>query len=485
MPAGYSDFAGLYEAVTGRVKRVKAEELARAIEGVLGKVLGEGVRVSGLSRMAGGASRETWSFTASPPGSVPIRLVLRRDPSGSLVPGVAREGAVLEAARIAGVPVPKVLVTSADGAAAASAAPSVLEGTSFVVMELVDGETIPRRILRDEKLEPARRVLASQCGQILASIHRIDLAALTDLASGDVLEQTRQLSDWLGEPHPAFELGFEKLAESRPASGDPVLVHGDFRNGNLVVCPEGIRAVLDWELAHVGDPLEDLGWLCAKAWRFGALLPVGGFGTYEELIAAYEAAGGRHVEREDLAWWEALAALRWGVFCVLQAHMHRSGRTRSVELAAIGRRVCEQEWDVLDLIGAPRAPEASPLGGGQGERSGWEPHDAPTAVELLRAVQDFLEGDVTSSTEGRVRFHAKVAANVLGIVARELACGEAGELGHRAELARLGVRSDAELAAAIRSGELDGRMGEVMEVVRATVAAKLAVANPELLRSQL
>ncbi len=94
------------------------------------------------------------------------------------------------------------------------------------------------------------------------------------------LDQYRTLLDTFGEPHPAFELGLRWLADRVPdAPPEPELVHGDYRNGNFIVGPEGIRAVLDWELAHLGDCIEDLGWLCVKSWRFG--VPdklVGGFG---------------------------------------------------------------------------------------------------------------------------------------------------------------------------------------------------------------
>jgi aminoglycoside phosphotransferase (APT) family kinase protein len=127
-------------------------------------------------------------------------------------------------------------------------------------------------------------------------------------------------------------------------------VHGDFRNGNLIVGPDGIRAVLDWELAHLGDPLEDLGWLCVKAWRFGSPLPVGGFGTYDDLIQAYEKASGAAVDRAALRWWEMFGVFKWAVICVLQAQRHLTGGQRSVELAALGRRVAENEWDLLQML---------------------------------------------------------------------------------------------------------------------------------------
>ncbi|MFC7586736.1 phosphotransferase family protein [Nonomuraea antimicrobica] len=122
----------------------------------------------------------------------------------------------------------------------------------------------------------------------------------------------REALDALGEPHPVFELTLRRLAATRPPGRRHTVVHGDFRNGNLIVGPEGIRAVLDWELAHSGDPLEDLGWLCVKAWRFGERLPVGGFGAYDELLHAYEEAGGQAVDREALRWWETFGVLKWG-----------------------------------------------------------------------------------------------------------------------------------------------------------------------------
>ena len=154
----------------------------------------------------------------------------------------------------------------------------------------------------------------------------------------------------MGQPHPAFELGLRWLARTRPAPSVPSVVHGDFRNGNLIVGPEGIRAVIDWELAHLGDPLEDLGWLCVKAWRFGATPPVGGFGTVDQLVSAYEEAGGVAVDGAALRWWQVLGTLRWGIICIVQALTHTTGTVRSVELAAIGRRVCEVEWDLLELL---------------------------------------------------------------------------------------------------------------------------------------
>lgn len=284
-----------------------------------------GAPVENVRRLSGGASRETWSFDCAGRG-----LILRRDPPGAEKGAMAIEARLLRAAAHAGVPVPEVV--AADPA--------------FIVMTRVDGETIPRKVLR----LPVDG-LAAQCGTTLAALHRIPVEDFADLPLTDPVAEWRGHLHAMGEPHPAFELGLLWLDANRPPPCGEVVVHGDFRNGNLLVGADGLRAVLDWELAHRGDPLEDLGWLCVKAWRFGVVdKPVGGFGDYDELITSYEAAGGCAVDRDALMWWQAFGTLKWGVMCIIQAALHTSGAVRSVELAAIGRRVCENEWDLLELL---------------------------------------------------------------------------------------------------------------------------------------
>ena len=132
-----------------------------------------------------------------------------------------------------------------------------------------------------------------------------------------------------------------------------MLVHGDFRTGNYLADESGVTAILDWEGAHLGDPVEDLGWLCVKSWRFGSIdKPAGGFGSREELWAAYERAGGTKVEAARAHWWEVLGTARWGIICHQQAWRHLSGAVKSMELASIGRRAVETEVDLLQLLKA-------------------------------------------------------------------------------------------------------------------------------------
>ncbi|GIU87193.1 MAG: tyrosine protein kinase:aminoglycoside phosphotransferase [Acidimicrobiia bacterium] len=317
-----------------------------ALAAVASRAIGAEVTIEAIRRLSGGASRETWAFDACTPAGGRHGLVLRRDPSRHAgASDRSTEYRLLAAAGAAGVPVPRVraLLEPADGL-----------GSGFL-MDRVEGETIPRRILRDDAFAAARPVLARQCGAIAAAIHAVPAGSLPPLpvqdAAGQVA-QYRALLDGFGEPHPAFELGLRWLADHAPPPPErPALVHGDFRNGNLVVGPDGVRAVLDWELAHLGDPVEDLGWLCVRSWRFGnTARVVGGFGDLDDLLDAYAAAGGGAVDAEHVRYWVALGTLKWGVICIAQAFTHLSGTVRSVELATLGRRVAETEWDLLDVL---------------------------------------------------------------------------------------------------------------------------------------
>jgi len=224
------------------------------------------------------------------------------------------------------------------------------------VMGFVEGETLGGRIARGESLAETRKFLARQCGEVLARLHTLDPADFPTLRRTTPAEQLAQYEEiyragaW---PRPVFELAFRWLAERCPPPPEhPRLVHGDFRNGNLMIGPEGVRAVLDWEIAHVADPMEDLGWICVGSWRFGVdALPVGGFGLREDLWAGYEAAGGPPVRREHALWWETFGSLRWGVMCAGMAAAFRTVDP-NIERAVIARRASETEIDLMRLIAA-------------------------------------------------------------------------------------------------------------------------------------
>lgn len=303
------------------------DELAGALASVLGAT-----EVRDVTRLSGGASRETFRFVADG-----RPLILQRQRSGD-IRDMTVEAAVVRAAFEAGVPVPELLASSGDASAL---------GAAYMILTAVEGETIARKILRDEQFAHARDVLPAQLGRALAQLHTIAPAAVPGLLAQDQVHQYRHLLDLYGEPHPTFELAFRWLEANRPAPTTATLVHGDFRLGNVMVGEDGLRAVLDWELAHVGDPMEDLGWLCAKAWRFGSRKPVAGVGEYQQLFDAYAEASGIPVDPEVVRWWEVLGTLKWGIMCISQATSHTSGAVRSHELAAIGRRVCENEHDLF------------------------------------------------------------------------------------------------------------------------------------------
>jgi aminoglycoside phosphotransferase (APT) family kinase protein len=330
-----------------------SDELRERLERFLTEQVGEAVRAEGLRKLAGGASCEIWSLDALH-GETRLPLVLRRDPGGSMQTQRRAEFGVQELAHAAGVPVPRPYWL---------ADPEAL-GAPAYLMARVEGETLARRLLRDEAFAPARAAMTGQLGAILARIHALDpaapgLAALPAPPPGESpalaeLDRYEQLFRGIApEPHPAFELAFRWLRARLPDGARRALVHGDYRIGNVIFGPEGVRAILDWELAHIGDPAEDLGWLCVRAWRFGSDdLPVGGIGTRAELAAAYEGAGGAPVDPARVRFWEVFGNLKWAVICIAQARTHLDGLRHSVELASLGRRTAETEWELLELIEA-------------------------------------------------------------------------------------------------------------------------------------
>jgi len=317
-----------------------AKELAASLPTVLAPALGRFTAIDNLRQLTGGASRTTWAFEAVT-ADARRSLILRTGPADDVHASMELEARAQAAAAAAGTPVPRILV--------ADDSPAAL-GNPFLICDEIKGETIVRRIHR--RLDDWERVsVLRQCAHALAAIHRAD-ARDPDLTCEDPLLEWRERLDAMGDTTATFELGFRWLAGNQPPPTDLVLVHGDYRMGNLIVDGAELAAVLDWELVHVGEAYEDLAWFCIRAWRFGAPAArgAGGLGSIESFLRAYEEASGVAVDRAAFRWWMALATLRWGVICRHQAERHLSRQARSVELAAIGRRVCETEWDLLDLL---------------------------------------------------------------------------------------------------------------------------------------
>ena len=326
------------------------ELLQQKLETIFSREFNSPVQLENLTSLSGGASAETWLFDVRSSGQI-FKLILRSSSTGDVAFGAGidknTEAHLQQAAFEAGVPVARVIyVLKPDDAI----------GMGYI-MERHEGETIARKILRDEKFAPARLIMAKQCGEILASIHRIELDKLPKLPNQSAVPQVKQMKalyQSFKEPVPVFDLALQWLEDHLPEEKTLALVHGDFRNGNFIVNEKGICTVLDWELSHLGDPMEDLGWLCVNSWRFGEIdKPVGGFGLREDLYQSYQQASGQKVNPHSVKFWEVFGTFKWGVICLYQTFAHLNKQIRSVERAAIGRRVSETEIDLLRLI-APR-----------------------------------------------------------------------------------------------------------------------------------
>lgn len=307
-------------------------------------------RIEALTRLSGGASQELWAFDTIGTDGTRTGMILRRVPGGerpedrTTAVTLPTEAALQNAASAAGVPVPDIIHVCASGDGLGEA----------YIMGRLQGETIARRILRDEAFAEVRPALARACGEALARIHRLAPSALPPLQTSGPLEQLDQyetLYHSYGARRPVLDLAISWLRRHAPEPRGPVPVHGDFRLGNLMVDQNGLAGVLDWELAHIGDPREDIAWACINAWRFGVSENrVGGFGQLEDLLSAYAEAGGDPIAPAEIDWFEMLGSLKWGIMCMTMYDIYRSGGDPSVERAAIGRRVSENEIDLINLL---------------------------------------------------------------------------------------------------------------------------------------
>lgn len=432
-------------------------ELREALTARLSAIRGAACEIVALHPVTMGASKQIWQLTLA--GGE--RLVLRAEPpEGGNAAGMAMEAEVLRAAHAAGVPVPEV-IDSGDGTHGL--------GAAFVIMSHVDGETLPRRIVEDDHIARRRSSFTRELGAAIAGIHAIPRLGLASVREIDDVAAYRAATD-TGPGSPAFELGWRWLEENRPRTRPRVLVHGDVRIGNVMVDDGHLVAILDWELCHVGDPLEDLGWVCTKAWRFGSPLAVGGIGEIDDLLDGYASVAGWRPTARELLWWSLFGSIRWGAMCRRQALRHLSGAEPSLELALIGRRVCENELDVLIALGHYE-PGTTAAARADADDSPKQVFGEPSAAQLLEAAS----GELRESRAYRDR----LLMSALGTVERELRTGPALAATLQDALGRAGHGSETELAAAIRAGaELTPA---VLDAVRAGVIARLSVWNPRYL----
>jgi aminoglycoside phosphotransferase (APT) family kinase protein len=437
-------------------------------------------QLQSVDRLSGGASQETYRVVIDTQDG-PHAFALRRTPGGypspraPAAPGLETEARLMQAAAAAGVPVPAVpyIFAPDDGL-----------GPAFL-MEWRDGETLGARVARAPEFETARDSLAFECGRILARIHGIDLAAagleplLDPITPEAFVRQTWERYQAFGTPQPMIDYTARWLLDHLPLEHRMTLVHNDFRNGNLMVDPaRGVVAVLDWEMAHIGDPMRDLGWICTSSWRFGRPeRPVGGFGSYDELIRGYESVTGTPVDPAHVRFWEIFGSFWWAVGCLTMANLYRHGPDGSVERAAIGRRSSECQVDCANLLipGPVTLVSVAPT----------DDLTVPRADELVQSVRNYLRNDVMTATQGRASFLARVGANSLDIVARELTYGASARAEELAGLQRLfGATADLttlrwRLVRGLRDGSIALDRHGLAEHLRHTVANQVAIDQPK------
>jgi aminoglycoside phosphotransferase (APT) family kinase protein len=447
------------------------DELGRALE----------AQVERAVLLAGGASKEAWAVDTEDGRE----LLVRRAGGGVIHEGTLSlrdEFEVLRVARETEVLVPEPISYLGE-----------LAGREAFAMARVRGETIGRRIVQRPELAAAREALPLQMAEQLARIHAIPGERVSMLVDDDPIERFYRELDLVAEPHPAIELGLRWVRERLPHGREHVVVHGDFRLGNLAVDQDGLVAILDWEFAHVGDPAEDVAWPLVRSWRFGVdAKRLAGIADVEPYLARYCDLTGRDIPLAELDVWEVFGNVKWAIGALRQSRRHLSGEQRSVELAILGRLAAEMEYELLDLIDrharkareegqtpdlseeAPAGPtkrehalESSPSSGhgpGSDPLSTVSTGDRPTAGELTEAVREFLETEILPTLDDhRLRFRTLVAMNALGIVERDSPDP---------------TEPDWELARRIRAGEPPE---DVLPLVKEQVRRKLLVVNPSYL----
>jgi aminoglycoside phosphotransferase (APT) family kinase protein len=431
------------------------------LAGFIAGASGEAVTSLEAAPLAGGAIQQNW-LIAIDQGGRRQELVLRTDaPSRVAVShGRAEEFAILRAAHRAGVTVPEPLWLCRD--------PAVL-GQVFYLMRRAHGVAQGYRVVKNKRLGGDRVKLAERLGGELARIHTIKpgTAGLEFLAmpfASPALDQVALLRadlDRRAAGYPVLEWGLRWAERNAPVPGEIVLVHQDYRSGNYMVDEAGLTAILDWEFGAWGDPMADIGWFCAKCWRYGEdSLEAGGIASRADFYRGYEAAGGRRIDAKAVHYWEAMAHLRWAVIALQQADRHISGQERSLELALTGRVLAEVELAAIDLIAPGPWPKPAPPAAAAAE----QPEGSVLLAEARRvAIEELLP----LLPEAR-RYEARMIANAMAIVGRELTA------------LRPSAPEWKSLAAAIRAGKHDAD-ATLRDRLAADVLARLAVSNPRAL----
>lgn len=333
------------DALRGRIARCVAQASgARSIS------------VGELRRLGGGAIQDNYALDleiGDGPQAGRYELVARLDAPARVEASLTRsqEFAVLRVAHDAGVPVPEPMWLCRGEADAER---------PFYLMRRAPGIALAHRLVRDRRLDAqVRSALVHRLGAELARLHRLrpphpQLGFLALPSPSPALERVGRYRRWLDaldEARPALEWALRWLERNAPPAGHLSLVHGDYRTGNYLVNEGRLSAILDWEFTAWGDPAEDLGWFCARCWRFGAWEhEAGGMGSRADFYAGYASVSGTLVATDAIGYWEVMAAVRWAVIALQQGWRHWSGAQPSLELALTGRMAAQMEFDALQLI---------------------------------------------------------------------------------------------------------------------------------------
>ncbi|MEM7465972.1 MAG: phosphotransferase family protein [Pseudomonadota bacterium] len=451
--------------------------IAAKLEAVLAREIPDFSTLNLVERLTGGANQETYRIEILT-AEAEQTLALRRAAGGKAVQtsseniGLHNEARLINIAERHDIPVPKIIYQLKE---------SDELGGGFL-MDWLKGETRGARIVRHERYANLRKNLARDCGRLLAKIHAIDLeehaiaSFLPERSPEEFVRDTWANYCALDTPQPMLDYTAIWLLNNLPLRARRALVHNDFRNGNLMVDDQKIIGVLDWEVAHVGDPYRDLGWMCTGSWRFGGTFPVGGFGSRDDFFAGYTAESGTEIYAEDVKFWEIFGSFWWGVGCLLMADQYRNGPDPSVERPAIGRRSSECQIDCVNLL-IPGPVEST-------DKAVRFEGNFPSALELINSAVNFLRDDVMNETSGRTNFYARVAANSLEIAAREHALRPAFDAAERTRLQGiLGHESDLislrwTLVEKLRSGSIPLNDASLCAHLRQTVYDNITIDQP-------
>ncbi len=337
------------------------KELTPKLENHLSLRWDSPVSIQEIHHLSGGACQDNFSIKMKLDEngmSSERNIVLRTDKGASLLSSLSKrdEFKVAELAFRAGVKTPEPILLEEND--------SIL-GSPFYLMEKISGKATGRYIVKDSELNNYRKNgMVSDLAKNLALLHTVSQESVNDSLLKEKLKLTTTSSyalqcikdlekslDELPEPHPAIEMSLNWLAKNKPEVDAIVLVHGDFRTGNFMITKDGLQGILDYEFAHWGDRHEDIAWLCMRDWRFGKLnKEVGGFGDRPDFYKAYEDVSKIKVDFKKVTYWEIMGNIRWAIGSTQQAERHLSGKDKGIELAAIGRRTAEMEWEAMRLI---------------------------------------------------------------------------------------------------------------------------------------